>query len=60
VGTPLPEQLRRFALEALRNPDGVRLLSWNGLEYKGSDAHPSTGMFAKPSTSCGNGKRPAN
>ncbi|WP_089311651.1 TetR/AcrR family transcriptional regulator [Actinomadura mexicana] len=47
AGTPLPEQLRRFALEALRNPDGVRLLAWNGLEYTGSDANPSTGMFAE-------------
>lgn len=47
AGTPLPEQLRRYALEALRNPDGVRLLAWNGLEYTGPDAHPSTGMFAE-------------
>ena len=47
AGTPLPEQLRRYALEALRNPDGVRLLAWNGLEYTGSDAHPSTDMFTE-------------
>ncbi|MET9251493.1 TetR family transcriptional regulator [Nonomuraea sp. NPDC003709] len=47
AGTPLPEQLRRYALEALRNPDGVRLLAWNGLEYTGSDAHPSAGMFGE-------------
>jgi len=47
AGTPLPEQLHRFALEALRNPDGVRLLAWNGLEYPGSDAQPSTDMFAE-------------
>ncbi|MBP2192495.1 TetR/AcrR family transcriptional regulator [Nocardia goodfellowii] len=33
---PLPEQLRRYALEALHNPDGVRLLAWNGLEYRGN------------------------
>jgi TetR/AcrR family transcriptional regulator len=47
AGTPLPEQLRRYALEALRNPDGVRLLAWKGLEYPGSDARPSTGMFTE-------------
>ena len=47
AGTSLPEQLRRYALEALRNPDGVRLLAWNGLEYTGSGPHPSTGMFAE-------------
>jgi TetR/AcrR family transcriptional regulator len=47
AGTPLPEQLRRYALEALHNPDGVRLLAWNGLEYTGPDAQPSTGMFAE-------------
>jgi TetR/AcrR family transcriptional regulator len=46
-GTPLPEQLRRYALEAVHNPDGVRLLAWNGLEYTGPDAQPSTGMFAE-------------
>jgi TetR/AcrR family transcriptional regulator len=46
-GTPLPEQLRRYALEAVHNPDGVRLLAWNGLEYAGPDAQPSTGMFAE-------------
>ncbi|MGK5552594.1 TetR/AcrR family transcriptional regulator [Actinomadura kijaniata] len=47
AGTPLPEQLRRFALEALHNPDGVRLLAWNGLEHTGSGAQPSTGMFTE-------------
>ncbi|MFC7533207.1 TetR/AcrR family transcriptional regulator [Actinoplanes sp. GCM10030250] len=47
AGTPLPEQLRRYALEALHNPDGVRLLAWNGLEYAGSDGDPPTGMFAQ-------------
>ncbi|PPK64449.1 helix-turn-helix domain-containing protein [Actinokineospora auranticolor] len=36
-GTPLPEQLRRYALEALDNPDGVRLFAWAGLEYTGTD-----------------------
>lgn len=39
-GTPLPEQLRRHALEALANPDGVRLLAWSGLEYAGPDTDP--------------------
>jgi TetR/AcrR family transcriptional regulator len=36
-GTPLPEQLRRYALENLTNPDGVRMLAWNGLQYAGGD-----------------------
>lgn len=35
-GTPLPEQLRGYALEALHNPAGPRLLAWNGLQYTGS------------------------
>ncbi len=39
-GTPLPEQIRRYALEALRNPDGVRLLAWSGLEYTGPETDP--------------------
>ena len=38
--TPLSEQIRRYALEVLRNPDGVRLLAWNGLEYAGPDSDP--------------------
>ncbi|TDD81299.1 TetR/AcrR family transcriptional regulator [Actinomadura rubrisoli] len=42
-GTPLPEQLRRYALEALNNPDGVRLLAWNGLEYTGPSAEVDDG-----------------
>ncbi|WP_242902948.1 TetR/AcrR family transcriptional regulator [Actinomadura terrae] len=42
-GTPLPEQLRRYALEALNNPDGVRLLAWNGLEYTGPSQEPVEG-----------------
>jgi AcrR family transcriptional regulator len=45
--TPLPDQLRRYALEALANPDGVRLLAWLGLEYAGpvtpSDDAPEPG-----------------
>lgn len=39
-GTPLPEQIRRYALEALSNPDGVRLLAWSGLEYTGPESDP--------------------
>jgi TetR/AcrR family transcriptional regulator len=39
-GTPLPEQLRRQAMEALNNPEGVRLLAWNGLQYTGPDDDP--------------------
>ncbi|WP_345432869.1 TetR/AcrR family transcriptional regulator [Actinoallomurus vinaceus] len=39
-GTPLPEQLRRHALEALHNPDGPRLLAWSGLQYTGPDDDP--------------------
>lgn len=36
-GTPLPEQLRRYAMENLHNPDGVRMVAWNGLQYTGDD-----------------------
>ena len=36
-GTALPEQFRQYALEALNNPDGVRLLAWGGLEYTGPE-----------------------
>jgi AcrR family transcriptional regulator len=39
-GTPLPEQIRRYAMEALNNPDGVRLLAWSGLEYAGPETDP--------------------
>ncbi|WAL63568.1 TetR family transcriptional regulator [Amycolatopsis cynarae] len=39
-GTPLPEQLRRYVLEALDNPEGVRLLAWSGLEYAGPETDP--------------------
>lgn len=39
-GTSLPEQIRRYALEALSNPDGVRLLAWSGLEYAGPETDP--------------------
>jgi TetR/AcrR family transcriptional regulator len=40
TGTPLPEQLRRQAMEALHNPEGARLLAWNGLQYTGPDGDP--------------------
>ena len=39
-GTPLPEQLRLNAMEAVHNPDGVRLLAWSGLQYAGPDDDP--------------------
>ncbi|MBF6327669.1 TetR/AcrR family transcriptional regulator [Nocardia transvalensis] len=39
-GTPLPEQLCRYALEALHNPEGVRLMAWSGLQYTGPDDDP--------------------
>ncbi|HEX4443928.1 MAG TPA: TetR/AcrR family transcriptional regulator [Galbitalea sp.] len=40
VDTPFPEQIRRYALEALNNPENVRLLAWSGLEYSGPDSDP--------------------
>jgi TetR/AcrR family transcriptional regulator len=39
-GTPLSEQLRRYALEASHNPEGLRLLAWNGLQYTGPADDP--------------------
>ena len=39
-GTPMSEQLRRYALEALHNPDGTRLLAWSGLQYTGPADDP--------------------
>jgi AcrR family transcriptional regulator len=49
-GTPLPEQLRRNALEAWHNPQGPRLLAWGGLQYTGPDDDPDrasrAGMFS--------------
>ncbi|MBG0565484.1 TetR/AcrR family transcriptional regulator [Actinoplanes aureus] len=35
-GTPLPEQLRRYALEVLHNPEGVRVVAWDGLRQSGT------------------------
>ncbi|MFE0024826.1 TetR/AcrR family transcriptional regulator [Amycolatopsis sp. NPDC059021] len=34
------EAIRRYALEALKNPDGVRLFAWGGLEYSGPQDDP--------------------
>ncbi|MFC7752330.1 hypothetical protein [Tsukamurella soli] len=39
-GTPLPEQARRYVLEAVHDPDGPRLLAWNGLQYDGAGTGP--------------------
>ena len=39
-GTPIPEQLRRYALEVLRDPEGVRVFAWTGLQYPGPDNDP--------------------
>lgn len=36
--TPFPEQMRRYALEALENRDGVRLMAWGGLQYAGPES----------------------
>ncbi|WP_214325676.1 TetR/AcrR family transcriptional regulator [Nonomuraea sediminis] len=46
-GTPLPEQLRRHALEALHNPDGPRLLAWSGLQYSGPEGDPDHAARAR-------------
>lgn len=40
AGMPLSEQVRRYALEALVNPDSVRLFAWAGLEYSGPESDP--------------------
>lgn len=45
--TPLAEQLRRYALEATHNRDGVRLMAWGGLEYRGPDSDPDHTPRAK-------------
>ncbi|MFI6169366.1 TetR/AcrR family transcriptional regulator [Nocardia sp. NPDC051052] len=45
--TPLSEQLRRYALEATHNPDGVRLMAWGGLQYSGPDSDPDHAPRAK-------------
>ena len=49
-GTPLPEQVRRYALEVLQNPEAVRVFAWSGLQYTGPDDDPDrtsrAGLFA--------------
>jgi len=40
AGTPLAEQIRGYALEALHNPDGVRMFAWSGLQYAGPGTDP--------------------
>jgi AcrR family transcriptional regulator len=37
---PMPEQMRHYALEALRDPEGVRVFAWSGLQYTGPDDDP--------------------
>jgi AcrR family transcriptional regulator len=44
---PLSEQLRRYALEALNNPEGVRLMAWGGLEYSGPESDPDQASRAE-------------
>ncbi|MFD9893881.1 TetR/AcrR family transcriptional regulator [Amycolatopsis sp. NPDC059027] len=39
-GTPPSEAARRYVLQALHNPDGVRQFAWSGLEYQGSGDDP--------------------
>jgi TetR/AcrR family transcriptional regulator len=39
-GTSMPEQLRRYAMEVMVNPDGPRLFAWSGLEYTGPSHDP--------------------
>lgn len=46
-GTPMPEQLRRYALEVLRSPEGVRMFAWSGLQYTGPDDDPDRGSRAQ-------------
>ncbi|SNY45658.1 TetR/AcrR family transcriptional regulator [Paractinoplanes atraurantiacus] len=48
-GTSLSEQLRRYTLENLNNPDGVRILAWSGLQYDGEDpgGEARTAMLAR-------------
>lgn len=46
-GTPFPEQLRRYAMEAVHNPDGQRLLAWTGLQYAGPQGDPDHASRAR-------------
>ncbi|GAA3341609.1 TetR/AcrR family transcriptional regulator [Amorphoplanes nipponensis] len=45
--TPLSEQLRAYALEAVRNPEGVRVFAWSGLQYTGPDDDPDRASRAR-------------
>jgi TetR/AcrR family transcriptional regulator len=40
AGMPFAEQIRRYALEALHSPEGVRMFAWGGLQYTGPDSDP--------------------
>ncbi|HEY1918534.1 MAG TPA: hypothetical protein VGH27_23415 [Streptosporangiaceae bacterium] len=46
-GPSLPERLRRYALQALRNPRGPRLVAWSGLQYAGPDDDPDRAARAR-------------
>lgn len=46
-GTPLPEQIRTYAMEAVNNPDGARLLAWTGLQYRGPADDPDQAPRAR-------------
>jgi AcrR family transcriptional regulator len=39
-GTPPDEAARRYVLQVLENPDGVRQFAWAGLEYTGPEDDP--------------------
>ncbi|WP_018681401.1 TetR family transcriptional regulator [Actinokineospora enzanensis] len=39
-GTPFAEAARRYVLQALHNPDGMRQFAWRGLEYTGPEDDP--------------------
>lgn len=46
-GTSFAEQIRRYALEALHSPDGVRLMAWGGLQYTGPETDPDQAARAE-------------
>ncbi|WP_436533344.1 TetR/AcrR family transcriptional regulator [Actinoplanes sp. HUAS TT8] len=39
-GMTLPEQLRNYAMETVRNPDSVRMFAWSGLQWSGPEDDP--------------------
>ncbi|GAA2894134.1 hypothetical protein Acy02nite_55500 [Actinoplanes cyaneus] len=39
-GSSMPEQLRGYAMETLRDPAGVRMFAWSGLQWTGPDDDP--------------------